>query len=1212
MSALPQTKGFFGPGRPVGNVGVGPLRPGCAHRLLLGAEDMIDVSHVLRLLRDAYHEVVLASRERDFERRSAEAAQRGNREGRRTSEHETLPERGTRKSLEDAEGGSKAGARAPESALCRVSPLSAKSGVRSPAVSGDNPCGGQGGTDGAGGNGTRANNAGSYVMAGNSSVSTADNMSRADAVASMQSLGALPPRQSARSGARALFGRLLGARAAVVTPVAPEDGGGAAQRPVRPASKNVSNSTGSPLYTPSYVSRFRQSRASRCSSRSSVGIRELGSEMGTLPRMSQAGGANTSGHAKLWLPQGTLAAVDASGAFPDSFFSQAAHGYFARARETDEGAGTPRADGADGEPSCSGAAVAALARGVLSDEAIVQLLERAVRQVVARQSALAARLGVGGSACALGLIALLVTNVALAARALSLPYAGAQLVDAGAFAFNSGCRMVAGVLAALALLGLSPASATLALVRLALVCLAALHGMLAVDRLAEAHVLLLFVALPGGPSGRAGGARGGAQGVVQISEAYADWPRGSAQSGALGQRQHALARATLDLLMGALLASSALALLGRAALAGRASDAARARRRRLARSAAGNVEELTMRLWVAFGAQSALTQGLLLLVQIALDLSAGFGPVGASAVRGGGGADKGRSGAARHASLALASLSALTAMLLGTLALLKPARARAQAALNRLLPASGAHAPLAALIGFGTSAAREPTELTAEALSSFAPVALDPPAFAALDFGRASTADGRTSLVAGERSVGRGGSIRSAGKAAAAKGDGGASGPPALADLDKRSQAVVELLQQTGAQARGRRQRGGSPGGGSRRSGARAPARRASEGSVQPSNVSGSSDGSVKGVTSGGRGSGGSGAAESSARTALRTKTPGSTQSKSRFGYAALELRERSLRGITLGGSGGGSGGAGAGAGCGGRRAASAALDRLLRAPARRLAASAAGFGSGSFWPASATAAGGSRAELPPVAMVADFFVAHALGNDVDRPDVKAEALRAWALDFLACEGRHPAVWLDALSSDPLLSPSEQLAHMPVYMARCSRLLLLCGPSIADSLRTVAQLYAWRASGGLMSKVECVLVAPRAMAPAERQVRWQATVAAFDAFHVLYATPGGAAPEEVERIVHAVELATVSHFNETIRSFMVPVQQAATAEAARRGAQLEAERNTPRSAGCARRSMLGQPPAGADDEPAADRPRSRPSADRSPLETSHEEGHEGA
>jgi hypothetical protein len=132
------------------------------------------------------------------------------------------------------------------------------------------------------------------------------------------------------------------------------------------------------------------------------------------------------------------------------------------------------------------------------------------------------------------------------------------------------------------------------------------------------------------------------------------------------------------------------------------------------------------------------------------------------------------------------------------------------------------------------------------------------------------------------------------------------------------------------------------------------------------------------------------------------------------------------------------------------------------------------------------------------------------------------------------------------LCADPLMVGVELLQHMPVHMARCSKLLLLVSPTITDSLRVVTELYTWRASGGQLAGVECVLVAPQGASADERQKRWQATIAAFDAFHVAYSR--SKQKDEAERMTHAIQLATVPHFNEVIRSFVQPVQRAAKNE----------------------------------------------------------------
>ncbi|KAG8469828.1 hypothetical protein KFE25_006283 [Diacronema lutheri] len=124
---------------------------------------------------------------------------------------------------------------------------------------------------------------------------------------------------------------------------------------------------------------------------------------------------------------------------------------------------------------------------------------------------------------------------------------------------------------------------------------------------------------------------------------------------------------------------------------------------------------------------------------------------------------------------------------------------------------------------------------------------------------------------------------------------------------------------------------------------------------------------------------------------------------------------------------------------------------------------------------------------------------------------------------------RPVTIWLDAACADPTLTPSQQLAHMPIYLSRSRKLLLLAGPTLVDRLWCVMELYAWRAVGG---RLDDVVVAPVAneLRDAHR------LLASFDAFHVMYAK--ATRQDDARRIIHAVELATVSRFNDVVREYL--------------------------------------------------------------------------
>ena len=157
---------------------------------------------------------------------------------------------------------------------------------------------------------------------------------------------------------------------------------------------------------------------------------------------------------------------------------------------------------------------------------------------------------------------------------------------------------------------------------------------------------------------------------------------------------------------------------------------------------------------------------------------------------------------------------------------------------------------------------------------------------------------------------------------------------------------------------------------------------------------------------------------------------------------------------------------------------------------------------------------------------------AYVVQSTADPPEQRARALDVWARAFATREGRPPLVYLDVACADPGLEPHELLAHTPCYLALSASLLVLAGPSLTDQLWCVAQLFAWRAMGGTLERVAVVPLGGAARA-------YDETVAAFDAFHVMYA----ASDERMvrRRIVRMIELANVATVNEVIHSYAAAV-----------------------------------------------------------------------
>ena len=155
--------------------------------------------------------------------------------------------------------------------------------------------------------------------------------------------------------------------------------------------------------------------------------------------------------------------------------------------------------------------------------------------------------------------------------------------------------------------------------------------------------------------------------------------------------------------------------------------------------------------------------------------------------------------------------------------------------------------------------------------------------------------------------------------------------------------------------------------------------------------------------------------------------------------------------------------------------------------------------------------------------------------SEADDPHERAVALCKWAQSFEEAYGRPPTVWLEQLCADMSLSDLQLLAHLPVYQAKCHRLLILAGQNVPDSLYCALELYLWTAIGGRIEDVDVEVAASNAGA-------CQLVVAAFDAFHVMHA--GGASPAVAGRIEHAIALASVTYFNTKVRDFMPLVKLA--------------------------------------------------------------------
>lgn len=113
------------------------------------------------------------------------------------------------------------------------------------------------------------------------------------------------------------------------------------------------------------------------------------------------------------------------------------------------------------------------------------------------------------------------------------------------------------------------------------------------------------------------------------------------------------------------------------------------------------------------------------------------------------------------------------------------------------------------------------------------------------------------------------------------------------------------------------------------------------------------------------------------------------------------------------------------------------------------------------------------HAERPAEPVVfADAYVVHAPPRDEAGAGYLAAALRSWAAHFERTHGRPPVLYAETLSRDVSLSPLDNVQHMPIYLARSDRLLILLTREIFDDPRRVSVCMAWAALGCDVSEVD--------------------------------------------------------------------------------------------------------------------------------------------
>lgn len=102
-----------------------------------------------------------------------------------------------------------------------------------------------------------------------------------------------------------------------------------------------------------------------------------------------------------------------------------------------------------------------------------------------------------------------------------------------------------------------------------------------------------------------------------------------------------------------------------------------------------------------------------------------------------------------------------------------------------------------------------------------------------------------------------------------------------------------------------------------------------------------------------------------------------------------------------------------------------------------------------------------------------DVFLSHSWHDD---PVAKFNALQSWRRNFKEThKGEEPKLWFDKYCIDQARI-EDSLASMPVYLAGCEKLLVLCGKTYLKRLWCIVELFVFIEMGGLPENIEILFL----------------------------------------------------------------------------------------------------------------------------------------
>lgn len=96
-----------------------------------------------------------------------------------------------------------------------------------------------------------------------------------------------------------------------------------------------------------------------------------------------------------------------------------------------------------------------------------------------------------------------------------------------------------------------------------------------------------------------------------------------------------------------------------------------------------------------------------------------------------------------------------------------------------------------------------------------------------------------------------------------------------------------------------------------------------------------------------------------------------------------------------------------------------------------------------------------------------DAFISHSWQDDVT---LKWAALQLWRTEFVATHDREPRVWIDKCCIDQTDIDSN-LMCLPVFLAQCDKLLILCGNTYLKRIWCVLEMFVFLEMGKSFTNV---------------------------------------------------------------------------------------------------------------------------------------------